>query len=85
MITKQVVAEKIAAWLRHETSQAELVAWAEDVMRDADFPAADAAELARVVGRLGLADVKEFGLAWEDCEELLKALGFTAKVEITAA
>ncbi|MFM8413577.1 MAG: hypothetical protein ACKOCX_02525 [Planctomycetota bacterium] len=85
MITKPVVAEKIAAWLRHEISQAELVNWAEEVMRDGDFPEADAAELSRVVGRLGLADVKEFGLAWEDCERLLRCLGFTAKVEITAA
>jgi hypothetical protein len=29
--------------------------------------------------------VKEFGLAWDDCEALLQSLGFTAKVEITAA
>jgi len=73
MITKQVVADKIGAWLRHE------------ITCEGDFPDADAPELMRVVGRLGLADVKQFGLGWEDCEELLKAIGFTAKVEITAA
>jgi len=64
MITKQVVAEKIAAWLRHEISAAELVDWAEEVVRDGDFAATEATELAEVVGRLGLADVKEFGRAW---------------------
>ena len=85
MITKQVVADKIAAWLRHEITQAELVSWAENVVRDGDFPDADAPTLMRAGGRLGLADVKEFGLGWEDCQELLKSLGFTAKVEITAA
>ena len=41
--------------------------------------------LARVVGWLALVDVKDFGLAWDDCEALLKSLGFTAKVEIAAA
>ena len=83
--TKQHAAEKLAAWLRHEITQEQLVTWAEDVIRDGDFPDADAPELAQVVGRLGLADVKEFGLAWDDCEALLKTIGFTAKVEITAA
>ena len=85
MITKQDVAEKIAAWLRHEITQEQLVAWAEEAIDEGDFPDADASELAQVVGRLGLADVKAFGLAWDDCEALLKRLGFTAKVEITAA
>lgn len=85
MITKQVVADKIAAWLRHEITQAQVVAWAEEAVCEGDFGDQDAAVLMRVVGRLGLADAKEFGLGWEDCEELLKCLGFTAKVEITAA
>ena len=85
MITKQDVAEKIAAWLRHEITQEQLVAWAEEAIDEGDFPDADASELAQVVGRLGLADVKEFGLAWDDCEALLNRLGFTAKVEITSA
>jgi hypothetical protein len=85
MITKQVVADKIGAWLRHEITQEQLVTWAEEAVCEGDFPDADAPELMRVVGRLGLADTKQFGLGWEDCEELLKAIGFTAKVEITAA
>jgi hypothetical protein len=54
-------------------------------LRHGELPDAEAPELAQVVGRLGLADVKEFGLAWEDCRALLQSLGFTAKVEITAA
>jgi len=85
MITKQVVADKIAAWLRHEITQEQLVAWAEEAIHEGEFPEAEAPELAQVVGRLGLADGKEFGLAWDDCEALLQSLGFTAKVEITAA
>lgn len=85
MITKQTVAEKIALFLRHEISEADLVAWSEEAIRDGEFAATDAGELAAVVGRLGLADVKEFGLSWDDCEALLQRLGYRVKVEITAA
>ena len=85
MITKQVVADKIAAWRRHEITREQLVTWAEEAIHEGEFPDAEAPELARAVGRLGLADVKEFGLAWDDCEALPRSPGFTAKVEITAA
>jgi hypothetical protein len=34
---------------------------------------------------LGVADVRAFGLTWEDCEQLLRQLGYTARVDIIAA
>jgi hypothetical protein len=34
---------------------------------------------------LGVADVRAFGLAWEDCEQLLRQLGYSPRVEIIAA
>ncbi len=40
-------------------------------------------DVAGVIGRLGLADVREFGLSWEDLEELLAALGYQARVDIS--
>ncbi len=42
------------------------------------------AALRFVVSRLGLADVRAFGLTWDDCEELLERLGYRARVEIVA-
>ena len=79
------MAEKIGSWLRHEISVADLVDWAEEAIRDGEFAATDGGELAPVVGRLGLADVKEFGLSWDDCEAMLQRLGNAVTVEITAA
>jgi hypothetical protein len=29
--------------------------------------------------------VRTFGLAWDDCEALLNALGFSSRVEVVAA
>jgi len=84
LITKQTVANQIAAYLRHDMTLPQLVDWAERVLMDADFAEADAAVLSQVVARLGVADVRAFGLTWEDCEQLLGDLGFSARVEIVA-
>jgi hypothetical protein len=83
-ITKQTVADKIAAYLRHRIAQAELVDWAENALMEGEFAEQDAAIIARVVSRLGVADVRAFGLTWGDCEQLLSELGFSARIEITA-
>jgi hypothetical protein len=45
----------------------------------------DAKTLSPVIARLGVADVRAFGLAWDDCEELLHKLGFSPRVEVVAA
>ena len=84
-LTKRTVADKIAAYLRHTISLAELVDWAERALMEADFPENDAVTLSRVLARLGVADVRAFGLSWKDCEQLLGSLGYTARVEVVAA
>ena len=84
-ITKQTVANQIAAYLHHEISLAQLVDWSERALMDGDFAERDSQALSSVVARLGLADVRAFGLAWEDCEELLRKLGFSPRVEVVAA
>ena len=60
-VTRQIAAEKIADYLHGKLSQAELVDWAERAMMDSDFDDADTEVLAEIIGRLGLADVVEFG------------------------
>ena len=84
-ITKQTVANQIAAYLHHEITLAQLVAWAESSLMDGELAERDAKTLASVIARLGVADVRAFGLAWEDCEELLHTLGFAPRVEVVAA
>jgi cobyrinic acid a,c-diamide synthase len=84
-ITKQTVADKIAAYLHHEITLAQLVDWAEHAMMDGELAERDAQTLSAVVARLGVADVRAFGLAWDDCEELLHKLGFSPRVEVVAA
>ena len=84
-ITKQTVADKIAAYLHHDLTLGQLVDWAERALMDGEFAERDAKTLSSVIARLGVADVRTFGLAWEDCEELLRKLGFSPRVEVVAA
>jgi len=83
-ITKDAIADRIAAYLHHRIGLDELVGWAEDAVMDGDFDPADAATLTEVVARIGVADVRAFGLTWEDCEVLLRRLGYAARIEVVA-
>ena len=84
-ITKQTVADQIAAYLHHELSLAQLVDWAECALMDGELDERDAQTVSAVIARLGVADVRTFGLTWEDCETLLHQLGFTSRIEVVAA
>jgi len=85
MITRQIVANKIAAYLHGEVSLAQLVDWAESAIRDGEFDESDTDVLRSVVARLGVADVRAFGLEWNDCQQMLRQLGYSARVDIVAA
>lgn len=83
-ITRHIVAEKLIAYLRGKISQTELVDWAERAVMDTEFDEEDIDMLSDIVARLGLADVADFGLRWEDCESFLRKLGYRARVEVEA-
>ena len=85
VITKQTVADKIAAYLHHRITQAQLVDWAENALMEGEFAEEDSATLSAVVSRLGVADVRTFGLTWADCEQLLGQIGYSARIEIITA
>lgn len=83
-LTRETVANKLSAYLHHEIGLGALVDWAEAAMMDADFDEAEAETLRDALARLGLADVRAFGLTWEDCEAILRRLGYTARLRIEA-
>jgi hypothetical protein len=84
-VTRRMVAQKLADYLRHRISLSELVDWAESAMMEADFEAQDMSLLRDIVSRLGLADVRAFGITWEDCEDYLSRLGYRVSVTISEA
>lgn len=83
-ITRKMIADQLAAYLRHEITLSQLVEWAEKAMMEEEFEEAHLSEIREAVARLGLADVRAFGLAWEDCETILQKLGYAAKIEVNS-
>jgi hypothetical protein len=81
-VTRQIVADQIADYLHQTMSLAQLVDWAELQMMVGEF---ESPVVRDVVAGLGLADMRAFGLTWEDCQSALRDLGFAAHVEIAAA
>jgi len=57
----------------------------ENTVMEGEFAPEEIQILRKVVPRLGVADVRSFGLTWEDCEQLLQELGYSARVDIVAA
>lgn len=83
--TRSAVIAKIDDYLQHRIDLSGLVDWAEQVMMEGDFEDADHDLLRDVVARLGVADVRAFGLTWEGCEELLRRLGYRAEIVLRPA
>ncbi len=83
-IGKRTVARKLSSYLRHRITLDELVDWSERAMMEAEFSQADLPVVRDVVGRLGVADVRAFGLPWEDYEDMLRRLGYAVHMDIVA-
>jgi hypothetical protein len=72
---------QLLAYMKHEISLAQLVDWAEESIMKGGFESGSEGEIRNVLAKLGLADVNNFGLLWEDCEQLMAQLGYKVKVE----
>lgn len=85
LITKKSLADMLIKYINRQIDLASLVNWSEDAMREADFENSSFEIIRDIVARIGIADVKEFGLTWDDCYEYLHKLGYNVKVELMEA
>ncbi len=85
MITRETVRNQLQAYLNHRMTLKQLVDWAESAMVDAEFDPQDSELLGDIVGRIGIADVEDFGLSWEDLSQILSTLGYSVNVQVMAA
>lgn len=81
MITREVIGEKLLAYLNGHISLATLVDWAENSFIDAVLaPDADVEMLNDMLAYLAAADTAQFPLTWAVCHDFLDHLGFTVQV-----
>lgn len=82
-LTGNTLAQKLIDYLYHRITLADLVDWAEMSMMESEFDEKELETIREIVGRLGLADVKAFGLTWEDIQNYLRRLGYRIDLKIT--
>jgi hypothetical protein len=85
MITRETLREKLIDYLNRRINLTDLVDWAENALLHDEFDERDAVVLREIIGRIGLADVREFGLTWEDCYDFLARLGYLVEVRAVTA
>lgn len=81
IITKQLLAMNLLSYLQHKTSLSDLINWAEDAFMEGDIQGEDPEVVIEILARLGLADVKAFGLLFDDCYESMQKLGYVLKID----
>ena len=84
-VTKRDIAKEISSYLNRSVTIEQMVDWAENMICEAEYEEKDFELIKEVLSRLGLADVKEFGLSWDDCYNYLSRLGYQVKVSIYSA
>jgi hypothetical protein len=84
-VTRKLLADMLIKYINREIDLSELVNWAEEMMRENDFESSNFELIRDIVAHIGLADVREFGLTWDDCYDYLHRLGFSVKVELKEA
>lgn len=83
MVTRAMVRDWLLAYLNREIDRAALVGWARQVKREGAVFAPDADAVGPVLARIGLTGVAGYDLAWDDCFDLLEALGYAPQVIAT--
>jgi len=81
LITKEVIRDQLLAYLNQRITLEQLVDWAENALCDGELETNDIELLSDILARLGLADVHEFGLSWEEYSAFLARLGYQLQVE----
>ena len=81
IITKQQLAVNLLNYLQHKTTLNDLVNWAEEAFMEGDIQGEDPEVVRDILARLGLADVKAFGLFWDDCNNYMQKLGYVLKID----
>jgi hypothetical protein len=81
VITRQVVSDKLLAYLNHELPLEALVDWAENTFIDDVLEPEDDIDLLNdILMYLAAADTAQFPLTWEICSDFLEKLGVQVRV-----
>lgn len=81
-VTKEDIKNQLLQYFNHQLTLDQLVDWAEKMVQEATYHEKDFGIIRDSLSRLGLADVKVFGLTWDDRSQILASLGYHVKVAV---
>ena len=84
-VTAELLAEKITRYLQKRISLSQLVDWSENMVMEAEYDKQNFESIREILAHLGVADVKEFGLSWDDCYDFLNLLHYQVEVKVSKA
>ena len=84
ILTKKVLVNMLIKYINRRIDLSDLVNWAEEMIKESDFEDEHFELLRDIIAQIGLADVREFGLSWDDCYNYLHKLGYDVKVKVSA-
>lgn len=84
-VTRHEVAEKIGDYLQHRITQERLVNWAENAQLEGGYEESYFDAINEALTKIGVANVENYELTWEDYEHLLQQLGYSVKVQLVSA
>ncbi len=82
-VTSELLAAKVTDYLQKRINIAQLVDWAENMVMDADYDEQNFDTIREIIAYLGVADVKEFGLSWDNCNDFLNRLDYQVEVRVS--
>ena len=85
VLTKKILADMLMRYINREIDLSSLVNWAENMLQESDFDSSNFEMIRDILARIGLGDVHEFGLTWDNCYDYLHKLGYNVKVELVEA
>lgn len=78
-VTRKTLVEMLLKYINRTIDLSTLIDWAEEMIKEADFEESSFGLIRDILARIGLADVREFGLTWDDCYDYLHSLGYDVK------
>ncbi|MDX1957855.1 MAG: hypothetical protein SFU98_04740 [Leptospiraceae bacterium] len=82
ILTKDTVKEKILDYLSLKINLKVLVEWCEEQFLYSELEESDFETLSEILSKIGLADVKNFGIEWHEWNEFLLKLGYKVEIQL---
>lgn len=83
LVTRKTLVDMLLKYINRTIDMSKLVDLAEEMIRESDFEEGSFELIRDILARVGLADVREFGLTWDDCYDYLHRLGYDVKIELS--